>query len=123
MGTLGTPCINNVGMGNGGQGGGGGDDGYGDISNGSGKGQNGKGFGYGNKRFEFTLVKSSNITIIIFSGSNLNNQPYLPFYKSIKRLIYNQGDDGELLLDDVSRGLLFFPREGVGRARVRDGLV
>ena len=29
----------------------------------------------------------------------LTPHPYLPFYKAIKRLIYNQGDDGELLLD------------------------
>ena len=94
-----TPYINNLGRGNGSSGNGGGDDAPGDSGNGSGKGTIGKGFGYGNKRVEFTLVKSSNITISIFSGSNLNAQPYLIFYKSIKRLIYNQGSDGEQLLE------------------------
>ena len=67
------------------------------------KDKNGKGFGYCNKRTEFTLVKPSNITINTFSGSNLNTNPYLPFYKSIKRLIYNQGDDGELLLEILTQ--------------------
>ena len=48
---------------------------------------------------EFSLVKSSNIIIQTFSGKNLNNNPYLPFNKSLKRLIYNQGADGEELLE------------------------
>ena len=94
-----TPYINNVGLGSGGQGDDDGGDGHGGGGNGRGKGQMGKkGFGYGNKRFEFTFVKSSDTTINSFSGNNLNTNPDLPFYKSIKRLIYNQGDDGELLL-------------------------
>ena len=59
----------------------------------------GKGIGYGNKRLEFTLVKSSNIPINTFSGSNVNTYPDLPFYKFIEGLVYNQGGDGELLLD------------------------
>ena len=66
-------------MGNGGRGnGGGGDDDPGDGSVGSGKGATGKGFGLGSRRMEFTLIKSSNITITNFSGANLNTQPYLP---------------------------------------------
>ena len=48
---------------------------------------------------EFSLVKSSNIIIQVFSGKNLNNNPYLPFNKSLKRLIYNHGADGEQLLE------------------------
>ena len=48
---------------------------------------------------EFTLVKSSNISIQTFSGKNLNSNPYIPFNKSRKRLIYNQGADGEILLE------------------------
>ena len=97
------PYINNVGVDNGGQGNGGGDDEPGDSGTGGGKGQMRKGFGYCNKRMEFTFVKSSNITINTFSGSNFNAYPYLPFCKSTKRLIYNQGDDGEILLDILTQ--------------------
>ena len=86
-----------------GNGGGGGD--LGDGSSGSGEGTIGKGYGYGygNKRTEFTSFKSSNITISTLSGTNLNAQPYLQFYKAIKRLIHNQGDDGEMLLDILTQ--------------------
>ena len=94
-----TPYLNNVGIGSGNRGNGGGNDDLGDGSNGSGEGSMGRGYGYGTKRMEFTLVKSSNIAINTFSGSNLSTQPYLLFHKAIKRLIYNQGDDGELFLD------------------------
>ena len=98
------PYINNIGMGNGGRGNGGGDkDDPGDGGVGSGKGAMGKGFGLGNRRMEFPLVKSSNIIITNFSGSNRNAQPFLPLYKSIKRLIYNPGDDGELPFDILSQ--------------------
>ena len=48
---------------------------------------------------EFTLVKSSDIIIQTFSGKNPSNNPYLPFNKSLERLIYNQGADGERLLE------------------------
>ena len=48
---------------------------------------------------EFSLVKSSNIIIQTFSGKNLHSSPYLPFNKSLRRLIYNQGADGEQLLE------------------------
>ena len=48
---------------------------------------------------EFILVKSNNILIQTFSGKNLNTNPYLPFNESLKRLIYNQGIDGERLLE------------------------
>ena len=48
---------------------------------------------------EFSLVKSSIIIIQIVSGKNLNSNPYLPFNKSLKSLICNQGADGEQLLD------------------------
>ena len=94
-----TLYLNNVGIGSGNKGNGGGDDDLGDGSNGSGKGAMARGHGYGNKRIGFTLVKSSNIAISTFSGSNLSTQPYLLFHKTIKRLIYIQGDDGELLFD------------------------
>ena len=58
----------------------------------------GRNYGYATKRNEFTLVKSSNIAIPTFSGSNLNSNPYLPWHKATRRLIYIQGEDGELLL-------------------------
>ena len=50
---------------------------------------------------EFSVVKYSNIIIQVFSGKNLNNNnnPYLPFNKSLKRLIYNRGANGEQLLE------------------------
>ena len=59
----------------------------------------GRNYGYNTRRNEFTLVKSSNIVIPAFSGADLNNYTYLPFHKSIGRFIYNQGEDGELLLE------------------------
>ena len=105
VGNNNTPYLNNVGIGNGGRGNGDGSDDRGDGGSGSGKRTMGKGYGYGynNKPTEFTVVKSSNVTISTFNGTNLNAQPYLPFYKAIKRLIYNQGDDGELLLDILTQ--------------------
>ena len=48
---------------------------------------------------EFTFVTFSNIVIQTFSGKNFNINPYMPFNKSLKRLIYNHGVDGERLLD------------------------
>lgn len=48
---------------------------------------------------EFTFVKSSNIVIRTFSGKNFNINPYMPFNKSLRRFIYNQGADGERLLE------------------------
>ena len=48
---------------------------------------------------EFSLAKFSNIIIQTISGKNLHRNPYLPFNKSFKRLIYNQGVDGERLLE------------------------
>ena len=41
----------------------------------------------------------SNIIIQVFSGQDLNSNPYRPFNKSLNRLIYNQGADGEQLLE------------------------
>ena len=58
----------------------------------------GRNYNY-NRKSDFIFVKSSNINIAKFNGANLNTYPYLPFYKSVRRLIYNQGEDGELLLD------------------------
>ena len=83
-----TPYLNNVGLGNGGQENGDGEGGLGDGGCGSGKGTISKGFGHNGKRTEFTLVKSSNISISIFNGSNFNTHPYLFFYKAIKCRIY-----------------------------------
>lgn len=45
------------------------------------------------------LVKSNNVVVPTFSGSNLNSFFYLQFHKAIRRLIYNHGEDGELLFD------------------------
>ena len=47
---------------------------------------------------EFILSKSSSIIIQSFSGKSLSSNPYLPFNKYLKRLIYNQGAEGEQLL-------------------------
>ena len=62
-------------------------------------GATGKSFSNYHRKPDFIMVKFSNINIAKFIGANLNTYPYLPFYKSVKRLIYNQGEDGELLLD------------------------
>ena len=51
------------------------------------------------KRSEFILVKSINITIPTFSGTNLSTSPHMLFYKAMRRLIYSQGEDGEMLLE------------------------
>ena len=92
------PGIYNIGNGGGGHGGsdgdGPGDDDYIDRN-----GVIGTGYNNGNRKTDFAMVKSSNITITAFSGSSLPSNPYLPFYKVVKRLIYNQGEDGELVLD------------------------
>ena len=80
-----------------------GDGGGGPNGDGSGVGTTGRNYGYANKRHAFKLVKSSNIAISAFSGSNLNNHPHLPFHKSMRRLIYNQGEDGDFLLDILTQ--------------------
>ena len=93
-----TPGLYRVEKGGGDQGGDGDDDpSDGNCSNGN--GTTGRNFNNGSRKTDFILVKSSNITITTFSGSNLSSNPYLPFYKAIKRLIYNQGEGGELLLE------------------------
>ena len=55
-------------------------------------------YGRNTRRGEFMLVKASNITVATFTGTNLTANPYLQFYKSMRRLIYSQGEDGEILL-------------------------
>ena len=81
----------------------------GDRSPGDPNGGNGTGNGITNKynrrddnedrhRKEFLLVKSSNVNIETFTGFNLNRSPYIPFNKSLRKLILTQGQDGEELL-------------------------
>ena len=85
---------------------GGRDDDGGDDGDGNGVGVHGRSNGYIGKRSEFVIVKASNLTVPIFSGTNLANNPFLPFYKAMRRLIYAQGEDGEqllLLLDVVEK--------------------
>ena len=55
-------------------------------------------YGYNTRRGEFILVKASNITATTFTGSNRIANPYLQFYKSMRRLIHSQDEDGEMLL-------------------------
>ena len=62
-------------------------------------GTTGRGFNNYHRKSEFVLVKSSNINIAKFTVANLITYPYLQFYKFIKRLMHNQGEDGELLID------------------------
>ena len=50
------------------------------------------------RRREFLFVKSSNVIITIFTGFNLNRNPYIPFNKSLRKFIITQGHDGEELL-------------------------
>ena len=46
----------------------------------------------------FILVNLRNIIVTPFSGRSLNATPYLPFNNAIRRLIFVQGSDGEVLL-------------------------
>lgn len=85
--------------GNGDRNNGGGDDH--DDGDGSGVGTIGRNYGYVGKTHEFILVKASNLTMPVFSGTNLTTNPYLPFYKALRRLIYTQGEDGEALLREL----------------------
>lgn len=71
-------------------GGGGGNDPEGD-GHGDTNSMGGDNYGRHTKRHEFMLVKASNITVTTFTGTNLTNNPYLQFYKSMRRLIYSQG--------------------------------
>ena len=87
--------INNLGNGGGNNNGDGGDE-PGSGSTNTANRYGGKGEDRGR---EFILVKSNNIIIQTFSGKNLSSNPYLPFNKSLKRLTYNQGADGEHLLE------------------------
>lgn len=57
------------------------------------------GGGFEDRGREFSLAKSSSIIIQPFSWKSLNSNPYMPFNNSLKRLVYNQGADGEQLLD------------------------
>ena len=73
-------------MGNGGRdnGGNGGDGPIDDDYNNS-NGIIGRGYNNGNrKKTDFVLVKSRNIIITLFNGTNLSSSPYLPFYKAVK---------------------------------------
>ena len=54
--------------------------------------------GNGHRKHEFIFVNPRNVTITLFSGRNLNTNPYVPFNNSIRRLILSQGSNGELLL-------------------------
>lgn len=47
---------------------------------------------------EFILVKASNVNINAFTGSNLIKSFYIPFSKSVRKLMFTQGQDGEELL-------------------------
>ena len=51
-----------------------------------------------NQYREVTLVSPNKIVIQTFSGNNLNSKPYLPFNKSIRKLIKAQGRNGLVLL-------------------------
>lgn len=44
-------------------------------------------------------MKSSNIIIQTLSGKDFSSNPYLPSIKSLKRLVYSQGVDGDQLLE------------------------
>ena len=48
---------------------------------------------------EFQLVNPRKITITIFTGKQLNTNPYMPFNNAIRNLILTQGHDGEELLE------------------------
>ena len=80
--------------------GGGGDDGDpdggGDADTASASGNNHSRNG---RRSEFMPVKASNIAVTTFTGTNLHINPYLQFYNNMRRLIYSQGEDGELALN------------------------
>ena len=55
---------------------------------------------------EFMLVNPRNVVVQTLSGINLNRLPYMPFNKSLRKLIRAQGEDGDLLLiilDNVER--------------------
>ena len=80
-----------------GSGGGGGDD-HDDGGN-DGVAAMDRNYGYNNRKQELMLVKSSNIAVTTFIGTNLTTNPYLLFYKTMGRLICNHGEDRELLLD------------------------
>ena len=101
-GNGGTPGIYRVSNGDGGRDGDGGDE-PGDSGNYNNNGTIGRNCKNGNRKTNFVLVKSSNIIITTFSGSNLSSNPYLQFYKAVERLIYNQGEDGELALEILSQ--------------------
>lgn len=59
----------------------------------------GNNYGRNGRRYEFMFVKASNITVAAFVAINLNTNPHLQFYKSMRRLIYSQGEDGECVLN------------------------
>ena len=59
---------------------------------------NGKEDGDDRGRREFLLVKSSNINMTVCTEFNLSNTPYIPFNKSLRKLILTQEHDGEELL-------------------------
>ena len=98
-GTLGIYRVSN---GDGDRDGDGGDE-FGDNGNYNYSGTIGRSCNNGNRKADFVLVKSSNSTITTFSGSNLSSNLYLPFYKAVKRLIYDQGEDGELPLEILTQ--------------------
>ena len=55
---------------------------------------------------EFQLVNARNISITLFSGRNVQSNPYLPFNNAPRRLVLVQGQHGEELLkifDDVEQ--------------------
>ena len=84
---------------NGGGGGDGGRGGLGDDEHRDSNSMGGGNYGHNGKRHEFMLVKASNSTVTTFTGINFTTNPYLQLYKAMRRLIYSQGGDGELLLE------------------------
>ena len=75
----------------------GGDIGGGGDFGGDGHGDNasvgGDSHGRNGERREFIVVKASNSVVPTVAGNNFAANPYLQFYKSMRGLIYNQGED------------------------------
>ena len=82
----------------------GGDGGGEDDEGVNGDDNNWNGGRHGRDYREFSLVSPNKVVVPILSGINLQNKPYMPFNKAVRRLIQTQGPRGVVLLsilDDV----------------------
>lgn len=83
----------------------------------------GNDYGHIARRNKFMLVKASDVTVASSIGTNIIANPHLQFYEAMRRLMYSQGEDGELsltLLTEIEKnGSIVFTNEKQLKEEIR----